>query len=73
MIELRPFTTLGGENHGWLDARHHFSFAGYHGRRRCGGGQSRQYLAGWRSHCGPVAVKRTVPDKGATHGKGLQE
>ena len=30
MIELRPFTTLGGENHGWLDAKHHFSFAGYH-------------------------------------------
>jgi redox-sensitive bicupin YhaK (pirin superfamily) len=30
MIELRPFASLGGENHGWLDARHHFSFAGYH-------------------------------------------
>lgn len=30
MIELRPFETLGGENHGWLDAKHHFSFAGYH-------------------------------------------
>ena len=30
MIELRPFESLGGENHGWLDARHHFSFAGYH-------------------------------------------
>ena len=29
MIEVRPFTSLGGENHGWLDARHHFSFAGY--------------------------------------------
>ena len=30
MIELRPFDTLGAANHGWLDARHHFSFAGYH-------------------------------------------
>ncbi len=30
MIERRPFSQLGGENHGWLDAKHHFSFAGYH-------------------------------------------
>ena len=30
MIELRPFASLGGENHGWLNAKHHFSFAGYH-------------------------------------------
>jgi redox-sensitive bicupin YhaK (pirin superfamily) len=30
MIELRPFDTLGGANHGWLDAKHHFSFAEYH-------------------------------------------
>jgi redox-sensitive bicupin YhaK (pirin superfamily) len=30
MIEIRPFDTLGAANHGWLDARHHFSFAGYH-------------------------------------------
>jgi redox-sensitive bicupin YhaK (pirin superfamily) len=30
MIELRPFATLGAANHGWLDARHHFSFASYH-------------------------------------------
>ncbi len=30
MIELRPFNTLGAANHGWLDARHHFSFANYH-------------------------------------------
>lgn len=29
MIELRPFADLGGEDHGWLDARHHFSFANY--------------------------------------------
>ena len=30
MIELRSFDSLGGANHGWLDAKHHFSFAGYH-------------------------------------------
>jgi redox-sensitive bicupin YhaK (pirin superfamily) len=30
MIELRPFSSLGAANHGWLDAHHHFSFAGYH-------------------------------------------
>jgi len=30
IIELRPFESLGAANHGWLDARHHFSFAGYH-------------------------------------------
>ncbi|MGY0560461.1 MULTISPECIES: pirin family protein [unclassified Luteimonas] len=30
MIERRPFESLGGANHGWLDAKHHFSFAGYH-------------------------------------------
>jgi len=34
MIELRPFEQLGGENHGWLDAKHHFSFAGYHDPQR---------------------------------------
>ena len=34
MIELRPFASLGGENHGWLDAKHHFSFAGYYDEAR---------------------------------------
>jgi len=29
MIERRPFDSLGGANHGWLDAKHHFSFAEY--------------------------------------------
>lgn len=29
MIEIRPFTSLGHADHGWLDARHHFSFADY--------------------------------------------
>jgi len=30
MIDVRPFNTLGAANHGWLDARHHFSFADYY-------------------------------------------
>ncbi|MBV8613244.1 MAG: pirin family protein [Acetobacteraceae bacterium] len=30
MIELRPYGSLGGGHHGWLDTRHHFSFADYH-------------------------------------------
>ncbi|GGO89643.1 pirin family protein [Stakelama pacifica] len=30
MIDLRPFSTLGGADHGWLNAKHHFSFAGYY-------------------------------------------
>jgi redox-sensitive bicupin YhaK (pirin superfamily) len=30
MIDLRPFGTLGGADHGWLKARHHFSFANYY-------------------------------------------
>jgi quercetin 2,3-dioxygenase len=29
MIELRPYASLGGGNHGWLDTHHHFSFADY--------------------------------------------
>ncbi len=30
MIDIRPFASLGAANHGWLNARHHFSFADYH-------------------------------------------
>lgn len=29
MIKIYPYETLGHANHGWLDARHHFSFARY--------------------------------------------
>jgi hypothetical protein len=41
MIELRPFSSLGGENHGWLDAKHHFSFANYHDPDRVNWGSLR--------------------------------
>lgn len=34
MIELRPYEKLGGAQHGWLDTRHHFSFAEYHDPER---------------------------------------
>lgn len=41
MIEIRPFASLGHANHGWLDARHHFSFASYYDPRRMGWGAIR--------------------------------
>src|SRR5690242_16668920 len=41
MIERRAFDTLGGANHGWLDAKHHFSFASYHDPARMGWGALR--------------------------------
>ena len=41
MIERRPFATLGGADHGWLNARHHFSFANYHDPKRLGWGAIR--------------------------------
>jgi len=34
MIEHRPLQSLGAANHGWLDTRHHFSFANYHDPER---------------------------------------
>lgn len=41
MIEHRPFNSLGKANHGWLDANHHFSFAGYHDPSRVNWGALR--------------------------------
>lgn len=41
MIEKRDFSTLGHANHGWLNARHHFSFGGYHDPARMGWGSLR--------------------------------
>jgi redox-sensitive bicupin YhaK (pirin superfamily) len=41
MIDIRPFSTLGHADHGWLDARHHFSFANYHEPARMGWGALR--------------------------------
>ena len=41
MIDIRPFESLGHADHGWLDARHHFSFASYHDPARMGWGTIR--------------------------------
>lgn len=41
MIELRPYASLGGGHHGWLDTRHHFSFGDYHDPRRMNWGALR--------------------------------
>jgi quercetin 2,3-dioxygenase len=34
MIERRPFDRLGSGDHGWLNTRHHFSFADYRDPKR---------------------------------------
>jgi len=41
MIDIRPFSSLGHVNHGWLDAHHHFSFGNYHDPKRMGWGRIR--------------------------------
>ena len=41
MIDIRPFASLGRANHGWLNARHHFSFASYYEPARMGWGAIR--------------------------------
>jgi redox-sensitive bicupin YhaK (pirin superfamily) len=41
MIDVRPFSSLGGANHGWLNARHHFSFANYYDPSRMSWGRLR--------------------------------
>ena len=41
MIDIRKFETLGHADHGWLDARHHFSFADYRDPARMGWGAIR--------------------------------
>ena len=41
MIDIRKFDSLGHADHGWLDARHHFSFASYHDPDRMGWGRIR--------------------------------
>jgi redox-sensitive bicupin YhaK (pirin superfamily) len=41
MIEKRSFDSLGHADHGWLNARHHFSFADYYDPNRMGWGAIR--------------------------------
>jgi redox-sensitive bicupin YhaK (pirin superfamily) len=41
MIDRRPFENLGHANHGWLNARHHFSFASWYDPGRMNWGDIR--------------------------------
>ncbi len=41
MIERRPHAELGHARHGWLNARHHFSYAEYHDAQRMRWGRLR--------------------------------
>ena len=41
MIDKRSFDSLGHADHGWLNARHHFSFANYYDPARMGWGAIR--------------------------------
>ncbi|MGZ8997782.1 MAG: pirin family protein [Allosphingosinicella sp.] len=41
MIDIRKFDSLGHADHGWLNARHHFSFAEYHDPERMSWGAIR--------------------------------
>jgi redox-sensitive bicupin YhaK (pirin superfamily) len=41
MIEKRPFENLFGGDHGWLNAKHHFSFGEHHDPKRMGHGALR--------------------------------
>ncbi|MGQ3674855.1 pirin family protein [Xanthobacter sp. TB0139] len=47
MIELRPFSRIGSAHHGWLDARHHFSFASYFDPNRMHWGNLRVWNDDW--------------------------
>jgi redox-sensitive bicupin YhaK (pirin superfamily) len=41
MVERRPFHALGAADHGWLKAKHHFSFASYRDPNRVSHGSLR--------------------------------
>lgn len=41
MIDIRPFNSLGAFRNDWLNAKHHFSFSGYHDPKRMGVGALR--------------------------------
>ena len=47
MITIYPYEALGGADHGWLKARHHFSFADYHNPDRMGFGTLRVINDDW--------------------------
>src|ERR1044072_7224062 len=55
MIDIHKFESLGHADHGWLNARHHFSFADYHDPNRMGWGAIR----GWNDD--RIAAKSGFP------------
>jgi redox-sensitive bicupin YhaK (pirin superfamily) len=79
MIEHRPLNQLGGENHGWLKAERHFSFAGYADATRMGWGSLRVWNddeiapnAGFPPHPhANVEIVTYVREGAVTHKDGL--
>ena len=58
MVTHYPYANLGHANHGWLDARHHFSFASYQDSQR------QQFMARSRSrHARNQHDRRLRPDR----------
>lgn len=47
MITHYPYKSLGGANHGWLQSKHHFSFANYYNPARMGFGKLRVINDDW--------------------------
>jgi redox-sensitive bicupin YhaK (pirin superfamily) len=47
MLNHIPYSTLGVANHGWLKAKHHFSFAHYYNPKRMGFGTLRVVNDDW--------------------------
>lgn len=47
MIQHYSYNSLGGANHGWLKAKHHFSFANYYNPARMGFGKLRVVNDDW--------------------------
>jgi len=74
MIERRPFGGFGGADDGWLQAKHHFSFASYYDPERMGWGNLRVWnddeiaaKAGFPPHPCKSAPHRTPPHGNETN------